>query len=85
MTGILLGASFALTSVGRTVTHGEWIGRLSPLYYFELNKPLVPGYELNVGGLLTLAALTVVFTVMGLMLFVRRDIGAPAPRRRVGL
>ena len=77
MSGILLGASFALTSVARTVTNGEWIGRLSPLYYFELNKPLVPGYELNVGGPLTMAALTVVFTVMGLMLFVRRDIGAP--------
>ena len=52
-TGILLGASFVLTSAGRAVTDGEWIGRLSPLYYFELNKPLVPGYALNVGGPLT--------------------------------
>jgi ABC-2 type transport system permease protein len=76
-TGILLGASFVLTSAGRIVRDGEWIGRLSPLYYFELNKPLVTGYELNVGGLLVMAALTAVFTVMGLMLFVRRDIGAP--------
>jgi polyether ionophore transport system permease protein len=76
-TGILLGASFVLTSAGRSVPNGEWIGRLSPLYYFELNKPLVTRYEVNVGGLLVLAALTGVLTVIGLVLFLRRDIGAP--------
>ena len=76
-TGILLGASFVLTIAGRAVPDGEWIGRLSPLYYFELNKPLVTGYAVNVGGLLLMAALAVVLTVIGLVLFVRRDIGAP--------
>jgi polyether ionophore transport system permease protein len=76
-TGILLGASFVLTIAGRAVPDGEWIGRLSPLYYFELNKPLVTGYAVNVAGLLLMAALAVVLTVIGLVLFVRRDIGAP--------
>ena len=46
------GASFVLTSAGRAVPGGAWIGRLSPLYYFELNKPLVTGYAVNVGALL---------------------------------
>jgi ABC-2 type transport system permease protein len=76
-TGVLLGASFVLTIAGRAVPDGEWIGRLSPLYYFELNKPLVTGYAVNVGGLLLMASLAVVLTVIGLVLFVRRDIGAP--------
>jgi ABC-2 type transport system permease protein len=76
-TGILLGASFVLTSAGRSVPNGEWIGRLSPLFYFELNRPLVTGYEVNVGGLLVLAAFTSLLAVMGLVLFLRRDIGAP--------
>ena len=76
-TGILLGASFVLTSASRAVPNGEWIGRLSPLYYYELNKPLVTGYPANVGGLLLMAALAVVLTVMGLALFLSRDIGAP--------
>jgi ABC-2 type transport system permease protein len=76
-TGVLLGASFVLTIAGRAVPDGEWIGRLSPLYYFELNKPLVTGSAVNVGGLLVMAALAVILTVIGLVLYVRRDIGAP--------
>jgi ABC-2 type transport system permease protein len=79
-TGVLLGASFVLTIAGRAVPDGEWIGRLSPLHYFELNKPLVTGYAVNVGGLLLMAALAVVLTLVGLVLFVRRDIGAPYVR-----
>jgi ABC-2 type transport system permease protein len=79
-TGILLGASFVLTSAGRAVPDGEWIGRLSPLYYFELNKPLIIGSDVNGGGLLTMAVVTVVFTAIGLVLFARRDIGAPFVR-----
>jgi ABC-2 type transport system permease protein len=76
-TGILLGTSFVLTSAGRSVPDGEWIGRLSPLYYFESNKPLVSGYDVNIGALLMMAAFTLALTVIGLVLFVRRDIGAP--------
>jgi ABC-2 type transport system permease protein len=77
-TGILLGLSFVLTSVGRAVPGGEWIGRLSPLHYFELNRPLVPGYAVHVGGLLMMATLAAVLTLLGLALFVGRDIGAPS-------
>jgi len=76
-TGILLGASFVFTSAGRAVPGGEWIGWLSPLHYFELNKPLVTGYVVNAGGLLLMAGLAVVLTIVGLALFVHRDIGAP--------
>lgn len=47
VTGVLLGLSFVLTSAGRVVSGGEWIGRLSPLHYFEQNKPLVAGYAIN--------------------------------------
>src|SRR5262249_38927147 len=40
ITSILLGASYVLASAGRVLSGHEWIGHLSPLYYFELNKPL---------------------------------------------
>jgi ABC-2 type transport system permease protein len=76
-TGILLGVSFVLTSAGRVVPDGTWIGRLSPLYYFELSKPLVTGSDVNAGGLLLMAGLAVGLAVIGLVVFVRRDIGAP--------
>src|SRR5262249_60760215 len=44
ITGTVLGLSFVLTSAGRTLPNREWIARLSPIYYFELSKPLIPGY-----------------------------------------
>ena len=50
ISGLLLGLSFALTSAGRAVPGGEWIGRLSPLHYFELNKPLVVGHAVSARG-----------------------------------
>jgi ABC-2 type transport system permease protein len=77
MTGALLGLSVVLTSAGRTVPNGEWIGRLSPLHYFELSKPLIPGYGANRGAMLVLAALSAGLSALGASLFVRRDVGAP--------
>ena len=76
-TAMLLGLSFVLTSVGRIVPDAAWLARLSPLYYFELNKPLVAGYPVNIGGLVMMVTLALGLTLVGLALFVRRDIGAP--------
>ena len=77
ITGILLGLSFVLTSAGRVIAGGEWIGRLSPLYYFERNKPLVAGYPINASAMVLMASASSVLTAIGVALFVRRDIGAP--------
>ena len=76
-TGVLLGLSLVLTSAGRVVSGGEWIGRFSPLYYFERNKPLVPGYGLDWGAVIVMAALALVLSAVGIALFARRDVGAP--------
>ena len=75
--GILLGASFVLASAGRVVPQGAWIGRLSPLFYFEANKPLIPESTVSIGALAAMAALAVLFVVIALVLFANRDIGAP--------
>jgi ABC-2 type transport system permease protein len=77
ITGVLLGLSFVLTSAGRVVSGGTWIGQLSPLYYFEQNKPLVAGYAINWSAMVLMAAAALVLTAVGVALFVRRDIGAP--------
>ena len=76
-TGIVLGLSYVMTSAGRALAGREWIGRLSPLYYFELNKPLIAGYPVNWGAMALLAAAASGLTVAGLTLFSRRDIGRP--------
>jgi ABC-2 type transport system permease protein len=76
--GATAGAMFAfivMDMVHRVVPSGEWISRLSPVYYFNLSKPLIPSYGTNYGAMLLLLALTVVLSGAGVWLFVRRDIG----------
>jgi ABC-2 type transport system permease protein len=75
--GILLGTSFVLASAGRVVPQGAWIGRLSPLFYFEANKPLIPESTVSVGAFAAMAAVAVLCAGIALVLFVNRDIGAP--------
>ncbi|HYX48573.1 MAG TPA: ABC transporter permease subunit, partial [Ktedonobacteraceae bacterium] len=44
-------------------------------YYYNLNKPLVPGFGINPGALLILLALSILLSGAAVWLFVRRDIG----------
>ncbi len=74
-TGGLLVLFIVMDMVHRVFPEGEWISRLSPVYYYNLSKPLVPNYGTNVGALLVLAALSVVLSGAALVLFVRRDVG----------
>jgi polyether ionophore transport system permease protein len=53
-----------------------WLSRLSPIYYFNLSKPLVPGYSADVLGILVMVALSVLLSAVTILLFVRRDVGA---------
>ncbi|AMY09435.1 hypothetical protein LuPra_02652 [Luteitalea pratensis] len=80
ITGALLGLSVVMTSAGRTVPGGAWIGQLSPVHYFELSKPLVPSYGASPRAMLVLAALSAVLSALGLAIFVRRDMGT-TPKR----
>jgi ABC-2 type transport system permease protein len=84
ITGALLGLSVVMSSAGRTVPNGQWIGRLSPLYYFELSKPLIPSYGASIRGMFVLAVLSAAMSAIGVALFARRDVGAPIalPGRR---
>jgi ABC-2 type transport system permease protein len=64
-----------LDMVHRVVANSEWISRLSPIYYYNQTKALVPDYGVNVGAMLLLVALALVLTGAALWLFVRRDVG----------
>jgi ABC-2 type transport system permease protein len=72
--GLLL-VFIVLDMVHRVIPNTEWISRLSPAYYYNLSKPLVPGYGANVGAMLLLLALTLVLSGAALWFFARRDIG----------
>ena len=75
LTGGLLLIFIVLDMVHRVIPNTEWISRLSPIYYYNLNKPLVPGYGINAGALLVLLALSIILSGIAIWLFVRRDIG----------
>ena len=60
--------------VHRVVANTDWLSRLSPVYYFNLSKPLIPSYGTNFGAMLLLLALALILSGAGIWLFVRRDV-----------
>ncbi|HEX4205432.1 MAG TPA: ABC transporter permease subunit [Ktedonobacteraceae bacterium] len=75
LTGGLLLVFIALDMVHRAIPNTEWLSRLSPVYYYNLSKPLIPSYGTNPGAMLVLLALSMLLSGAALWLFVRRDVG----------
>jgi len=84
--GGLLFASIMLDMLHRTVPGTLWLSRLSPVYYFNLSKPLVPTVGVDIGAMLLLVALSLALSAVAIALFVRRDIalGVELVRRTRG-
>jgi ABC-2 type transport system permease protein len=74
--GLLL-LSFLLDSIGRVV-NGSWVQYLSPFYYYNLNRPLVPGFQGSPAAVLLLVGLSALCAAISLLLFTRRDSGSSA-------
>jgi ABC-2 type transport system permease protein len=72
--GLLL-IFIVLDMVHRVAPSGEWISRLSPIYYYNLSKALVPSYGVNPGAMLLLAVLGIGLGGGTAYLFVHRDVG----------
>ena len=72
--GILL-VAIVVDMVHRVVPNTVWLSQLSPVYYNNLSRPLVPGYGANLGAMLFLLALSGLFSAAGVWLFARRDVG----------
>src|SRR6202171_3503240 len=71
----LLVVFIVLDMVHRVVPNSDWISRLSPLYYYNLSKPLIPSYGVNAGGMAVELALAAILGAAAVWLFVRRDVG----------
>ncbi|MGO8951587.1 MAG: ABC transporter permease subunit [Ktedonobacterales bacterium] len=75
VTGGLLLVFVIMDMIHRVFPHTEWIGRLSPVYYYNLSKPLITSYGANPGAMLVLLGLTVLLSAAALVMFARRDVG----------
>ena len=78
-TGALLAIFIVVDSFHRVIPNTDWISRLSPVYWYNLSKPLIPSYGTNFGGLALQFALAVLLTAIGVWLFLRRDVGDVIP------
>ncbi|TME04216.1 MAG: hypothetical protein E6I80_18645 [Chloroflexi bacterium] len=76
VSGLLL-LSVLLDSTGRLL-NGSWVQYLSPFYYYNLNRPLIPSFPDQPLAAVLLASLAVLFAGASLLLFARRDIGGLA-------
>jgi ABC-2 type transport system permease protein len=74
-TGGLLVVFIVVDMVHRVIPGTDWLSRLSPIYYYNLSKPLIVSYGTSAGGMLVMLAIAVVLTGAGIWLFVRRDVG----------
>jgi ABC-2 type transport system permease protein len=72
--GLLL-ISIIVDMVHRVIPDTEWLSRISPVYYYNANKLLVPDYGIDVGAMLLMLALSILLSGVGVWLFVRRDVG----------
>ena len=79
--GLLL-VFIVLDMVHRVVPNSEWISRLTPVYYYNLSKPLVPSYGTNAGAMVVLLALAAILGAIAIFLFVKRDVGGTVPLPR---
>jgi len=73
----LLVLSVLLDSTGRLLP-GSWVQYLSPFYYYNLNRPLIPSFPDQPLAAVLLASLAVLCAGVSLLLFARRDIGGVA-------
>jgi len=66
----------------RIAPNSEWISRLSPIYYYNLSKGLIPSYGVNAGAMVLLAVLAIGLGGIAVWLFNRRDVGGTVPLPR---
>jgi ABC-2 type transport system permease protein len=84
LTGGLLLIFIVLDMVHRVIPNTDWLSAFSPVYYYNLSKPLVPAssygvpsssYGASPVGLLVLVALSILLSGAAIWLFARHDIG----------
>ncbi len=76
VTGGLLLVFIVLDMVHRVISGTDWLSRFSPVYYYNLSKPLIPAFGTNPGAMLVLLGLSVLLSGVAIWLFARRDVGA---------
>jgi ABC-2 type transport system permease protein len=78
-TGAMLVVFIVVDSFHRVIPNSDWISRLSPVYWYNLSKPLIPSYGTNFGAIALQVVPALALGGIGIWLFVRRDVGDVIP------
>jgi len=81
---IVLAALYLVTNVSDQLGPFAGLRVLSPFFYSNASRAMVPGFGLDVPAVLVLVAMVVVLTTVATVLFERRDYLAPAWARPAG-
>src|SRR5260370_2212165 len=72
--GLLL-IFIVMDAMHRVAPSTLWLSRLSPIYYYNLSKPLVPGYGADIGAVLRMGGLSFLLSAVAVCLVWQRDVG----------
>jgi len=76
ITAFVLLFAIVVDMVHRVIPNTDWVSRFSPIYYYNLSKPLIPSYGTSAGGMLVQLGLAAVLSGAAIWLFARRDVGS---------
>ncbi|HET8908742.1 MAG TPA: ABC transporter permease subunit [Ktedonobacterales bacterium] len=82
ITGGLLALFVVVDMLHRVIPNTENISRLSPIYYYNLSKPLIPSYGTDPVAMLVMVGLSALLSGAAIWLFTVRDVGATVPLPR---
>jgi ABC-2 type transport system permease protein len=82
ITGAFLAIFIVIDMIHRVIPNTEDISRLSPVYYYNLSKPLIPSYGTDPVALLVMVGLSALLSGVAIWLFTVRDVGATVPLPR---
>ena len=81
ITAILVTLIYILSNISDKYTWLVWFKYLSPFYYANLSRPIIPGFDTNYWSWFLMLLVGAIFITISIKIFNNRDIGAIAIER----
>ena len=82
VTGAVMLACFLVANLGADLGGWAWLRYLSPFWYAQQSRVLVPGYDVSIGATLALVVTFAALVTVAAAAFERRDLGSAVVTRR---
>ena len=82
ITAGLMITTYFLNTLAGGLDSTRWASYLSPFHYYAVNRPLAPGFSLDLLSFIVPPLIALAFTALAVYLFTRRDVGATLSLRK---